>query len=167
MKKAYFWRIFGSMLVGLLIAGIVSEGAFQSMGNTISRPPQIVELVIPAGTSEKVSNGQSVVADGMIFMVGDTLELINQDSIAHTFGPLFVPPGSSARLSLDTPESLAFSCSFEPSQYYGLDVREALSPGTRIKGILLAGIPMGLLLSVYSVIAWPFKEQKKIPPTPK
>ena len=164
MKKDFFWRIFGSMLVGILISGLVSEIAFRSMGNTSSRPPQIVELVIPAGTSEKVSKGQSVISDGLIFMVGDTLELINQDSIAHTFGPLFVPPGSSASLILDTPESLAFSCSFEPTQFFGLDVREGLTLGTRINGILLAGIPMGLLLSVYSVIAWPFKKQALVPP---
>jgi len=164
LKKAYFWRIFGSMLVGILISGIISEIAFQIMGNTTSRPPQTVELIIPAGTSEKVSKGQSVVSDGMIFMVGDTLELINQDSIAHTFGPLFIPPGSSASLNLDTPENLAFSCSFEPTQYFGLDVREGLTLGTRINGILLAGIPMGLLLSVYSVIAWPFKKQDQVPP---
>lgn len=164
MKKAYFWRIFGSMLVGLLIAAIVSEVAFQSMGNTSSRPPQTIELVIPPGTSEKVSKGQSVVSDSMIFMVGDTLELINQDSIAHTFGPLFIPPGTSASLNLDTPQNLAFSCSFEPTNYFGLDVREGLTLGTRINGILLAGIPMGLLLSVYSVIAWPFKKQDLVPP---
>jgi len=164
LNKAFFWRIFGSMLVGLVISGLVSEVAFQVMGNTSSRSPQIVELVIPAGTSEKVSKGQSVVPDGMIFMVGDTLELINQDSIAHTFGPLFVPPGSTASLTLDTPESLAFSCSFEPTQFFGLDVREGLTIGTRINGILLAGIPMGLLLSVYSVIAWPFKKPAQVPP---
>ncbi len=164
MKKALLWRIFGSMLAGLLISGLVSEVAFQSMGNTSSRPPQIVELIIPPGTSEKVSQGQSVISDDMIFMVGDTLLLINQDSIAHTFGPLFVPPGSSASLNLDTPESMAFSCSFEPTQYFGLDVREGLTLGTRITGILLAGIPMGLLLSVYGVIAWPLKKQTPAPP---
>lgn len=158
MKKAYFWRIFGSMLVGLILSGLISEIAFQIMGNNISRPPQIVEIIIPAGTSEKVSRGQSVISDDMIFMVGDTLMLINQDSIAHTFGPLFVPPGSSASLNLDTPETMAFSCSFEPTQYFGLDVREGLTLGTRINGILLAGVPMGLLLSVYSIIAWPFKK---------
>lgn len=158
MKKAYFWRIFGSMVVGLILSGFISEIAFQIIGNNVSRPPQIVEIVIPAGTSEKVSRGESVISKDMIFMVGDTLLLINQDSIAHTFGPLFVPPGSSASLNLDTPESTAFSCSFEPTQYYGLDVREALTFGTRLNGILLAGIPMGLLLSVYSIIAWPFKK---------
>lgn len=147
------------MLVGILFAGLVSEIAFRSLGNTSSRPPEVVKLVIPAGTAEKVSAGQSVITDGMIFMVGDTLELINQDSIAHTFGPLFVPPGSSARLTLNTPENLAFSCSFEPTQYFGIDVREGLTASTRLTGILLAGIPMGLLLSVYSVIAWPFKKQ--------
>lgn len=164
MFKAYLWRILGSMLVGLLISGLVSEVAFQSMGNNISRPPQIIELIIPAGTAEKVSKGQSVMDQGMIFMVGDTLELINQDSKAHTFGPLFIPPGSTASLQLDTPENLAFSCSFEPSKLFGLDVREALTFETRMKGILLAGMPMGLLLSVYSVIAWPFKKQVEISP---
>lgn len=147
------------MVAGILIAGVVSEVAFQVMGNTTSRPPQIVELVIPAGASEKVANGQSVVSDDMVFMVGDTLKLINQDSTAHTFGPLFVPPGSTASLNLDFPENLAFSCSFAPTQYFGLDVREGLTLSTRINGILLAGIPMGLLLSVYSVIAWPFKKK--------
>jgi hypothetical protein len=150
------------MLAGLLFSAVVSEVAFRSIGNNISRPPQVVELVIPAGTAERVSKGQSILDQGMVFMVGDTLELINQDSIAHTFGPLFIPPGSSASLILDTPENLAFSCSFEPSQFFGLDVREALTFGTRLQGILLAGVPMGLLLSVYSVIAWPFKKQVEI-----
>ena len=165
MKKAYFQRIFGSMLVGLLISGLVSEVAFRTMGNTSSRSPQTIELIIPAGTSEKVSKGQSVVSDGLIFMVGDTLKLVNQDSTAHTFGPLFIPPGSSASLNLDTPKNMAYACSFDPTQFYGLDVREGLTLGTRINGILLAGIPMGLLLSVYSIIAWPFKKPALDPPS--
>jgi hypothetical protein len=164
LKKAYFRRIFGSMLVGLLISGLVSEVAFRSMGNTSSRSPQTVELIIPAGTTDKVSKGQSVISDDLIFMVGDTLKLLNQDSTAHTFGPLFIPPGSTASLNLDTPKNMAYACSFDPSQFFGLDVREGLTLGTRINGILLAGIPMGLLLSVYSIIAWPFKKQTQVPP---
>lgn len=164
MKLAFLERIVGSMLVGLLIAAIVSEVAFRSMGNTSSRPPQTIKLIIPAGASQKVSNGQSVVSDGMIFMIGDTLEIVNQDSSTHTFGPLFIPPGTSASLDLNTIERLAYSCSFEPTKYFGLDVREGLTLGTRINGILLAGLPMGLLLSVYSVIAWPFKKQDPAPP---
>ena len=117
LKKAVFIRILGSMLAGLLIAGLISEVAFRSMGNTSSRPPKKVELVIPAGTAEKVSTGQSVLTKGMVFVVGDTLVLINQDSVTHTLGPLFVPPGSSASLKLDKPENFTYSCSFEPSIY--------------------------------------------------
>jgi hypothetical protein len=33
---------------------------------------------------------------------------------------------------------------------------------TRIQGILLAGIPMGFLLALYSLVAWPL-EPKKLP----
>lgn len=162
MKNAFLGRIIGSMLVGLLVSGLVSEVAFQLLGNKSTRSPQVVELVIPAGASLKVSAGQSVVSDDLIFMVGDTLVLINQDTVAHTFGPLFVPPDSSASLKLNSPENLAFSCSFDPTQYFGLDVREGVTLGTRINGILLAGIPMGLLLSVYSVIAWPYKKPDNV-----
>ena len=151
-------RILISMLVGLIIAGLVSEVAFRSLGNTKSRPPQIVNLTIPPGTAEKVASGQSIISQDMVFVVGDTLVLTNQDSVAHTLGPLFIPPGTSASLKLNTPEKLTYSYSFEPSQFFGLDVRDALTLSTRISGILLAGIPMGLLLSVYSIIAWPTKK---------
>jgi hypothetical protein len=160
IEKGFFWRIFGSMVVGVIFAGLVSEVAFRGLNNTSSRAPQTVQLVIPAGTSEKVASGQVDLAQGMVFVVGDTLVLSNQDTVAHTLGPLFVPPGSSARMLLDKPENLAFACSFNSSKYFGLDVREALTLSTRLSGILLAGIPMGLLFSVYSVIVWPLKSKK-------
>jgi hypothetical protein len=85
----------------------------------------------------------------------------NQDTVAHTFGPLYVPAGSSASLTLDQAENLSYTCSFQPTQAFGLDVHEPLTLSTRLQGILLAGLPMGILLAVYSLVAWPLKRNEE------
>jgi hypothetical protein len=166
VRTAILLRILLLVLVGILIAGVYSEVAFRYQGNTTSRPPQTVELVIPAGTSAKVAQGQSVLPQDMAFVVGDTLVVRNQDSIAHTLGPLYVPPGTSASLTLNQVGNLAYSCSFQPTQYLGLDVQDALTLGTRLEGILIAGVPMGVLMGLYSLIVWPIKRADKTPETP-
>jgi hypothetical protein len=159
MYKAIAVRVLISLVVGLAAAGLISEVGF-SIQETSSRPPETIELVIPPGTQEKVNRGESVLPDSMTFMVGDTLLVRNQDTEAHTLGPLYIPAGSSASLKLETPESLAYTCSFQPAQYFGLDVREPLSLVIRLEGILLAGVPMGILLAVYSLVAWPLKPKQ-------
>jgi hypothetical protein len=47
---------------------------------------------------------------------------------------------------------LAFECSFQPGNYFGLDVREPLTADTRLYGILFAGLPMAVLIALYSFI---------------
>ena len=160
MRKALVIRFLIAMALGIILSGLVSEFAFRFLGNTTSRAPKQVALVIPAGTAEKVAQGEVVLPEEQIFVVGDTLVVRNEDKIAHTLGPLFIPSGSSASLKLDQPENMVFACSFEPTQYYGLDVREALTASTRIEGILIAGIPMGFLLALYSLILLPLRPKK-------
>jgi hypothetical protein len=160
MKKAIVLRVLASLVVGVLVTALFSEISFRLLGNTTSRPPGTVELVIPPGTAEMVASGQAAPAipEGMVFVIGDTLVVINQDSAPHTLGPLYVPAGASASLTLETAGAFSYSCSFEPSQFFGLDVQEPLTIGTRLRGILLAGIPLGILLALYAVIAWPLKK---------
>jgi hypothetical protein len=162
VRKALFIRFMLCIGLGIIIAGLFSELAFRFTGNNTSRAPTRVELVIPAGTAEKVAQGEVVLPAQQIFVVGDTLVVHNEDKIAHTLGPLFIPSGSSASMKLDTPENMVFACSFEPTQYFGRDVREALTFSTRFEGILIAGIPMGFLLALYSLILWPLKVKKTI-----
>jgi hypothetical protein len=149
------------MILGILIAGIVSEVSFYLIGDKTSRAPQEVEFIIPKGTSEKVALGESILPKERNFVVGDTLVVQNEDSVSHTLGPLFIPAGSSARLKLDQPENLSYTCSFQPTKVFGLTVREALTISTRIQGILIAGIPMGFLLALYSLVAWPLEPKKQ------
>lgn len=150
-------RILISLVVAILLAGFGSEIAFRLQGVNTSRGPQTVDIVIPAGTSAKIAEGQGVVPTGQTFVTGDLLVVKNQDSVTHTLGPLVIPAGSSASMKLDQSGSLSYICSFEPSKYFGMEVQPALTMTTRIEAALIAGIPLGLLIGVYSLVVYPLK----------
>ena len=163
MRRAILVRVLISLAVGLVLGAVLSELGFHFQGNTTSRPPQTVELVIPPGTADRVSQGESVVPQDMVIVVGDTLEVRNQDSVSHTLGPLFIPAGSSARLTLNQVGNIAYTCSFQPTKYFGLDVQGALTLGIRLEGVIIAGVPIGALLGLYSLIVWPLKKPGSLP----
>ena len=95
----------------------------------------------------------------MIFVVGDRLVVKNEDSVDHKLGPLWIPANSSAQLALDQEESLAFECSFQPGNYFGLDVRQPLTLGTRLYGIFFVAIPMAIMIALYSLVLAPQKKE--------
>ncbi len=148
-----FKKLFYSMLIGLLLGAAINEITFIFLRET-ARSPQEIILTIPAGTAEQVARGEQPpsIPNDMTFVVGDVLTVKNQDVVDHKLGQLWIPANTSASLSLDQEESLAFECSFQPTKYFGLDVKEPLTVGTRIGGILFSGLPMGILIAVYSMI---------------
>jgi hypothetical protein len=163
IRKDLIYRILLFMLIGVVAAGVISEVTFRLQGETISRDPQTISLVIPAGTADKVSQGQSVLSAGQIFMAGDTLVVTNEDSVTQTLGPLVIPPDSSASMKLDQVGDFSYTCSFQPTKYYGITVQEGLSIGMRIEAALLAGLPLGMLLGIYSLMIKPLKPQVNPP----
>ena len=151
--KTIVVKIIISMLIGLLSGLALNEISYVFLHET-SRAPKVIELVIPNGTAAQVARGESppTIPDSMFFVVGDTLVVKNNDSVHHELGPLWIPAGSSASLSLDDAQSYAYSCSFEPHQTLGLNVQEALTIGTRMYGLMLSGVPVGILLAVYTLV---------------
>jgi hypothetical protein len=152
-------RILISMVLGLLIGVTVSEVPFLFLQETARAPREIV-LTIPAGTAEQVARGEQPLSipQNMTFVVGDRFIVNNEDSVNHKLGPLWIPANSSAQLSLDQEENLAYECSFQPGKYFGLDVREPLTPRTRFFGILYVAVPMAILFSLYSLVLATKKE---------
>jgi len=152
-----------SLLIGLVIGAIVSELPFLFLRET-ARPPQEVLITIPAGTAEQVARGEQppTIPATMIFVVGDLLVVQNNDVVDHRLGPLWIPANSSAQLSLDEEENLAFECSFQPTNYLGLDVHQSLTWSTRLYGVSYVGIPMGILIALYSIIL-PVKKKENAP----
>lgn len=165
MRRRLLFRVLLGIGVGLLLAIPFSEVAFRWQGNTSSRPAKTVVITIPPGTSAKVDSGQKVLPQDFIFVVGDVLLVHNQDSVVHTLGPLVIPPGSSASMALNHLGNLSYTCSFEPTKYLGLDIQAPLTLGTRLEGIIIAGVPMGILLALYSLIVRPVKRKNNTPLT--
>jgi hypothetical protein len=162
MNRSVLIRLVVCLVLGFLIGIIISEVSVRSQSN-LSRSPDTIELVIPAGTAEKSSQGISLIPAGMSFVQGDILMVHNLDNVTHTLGDLFIPPGSTTSLTLNQPGNLVLNCSFRPAKTFGLNVRESLTLSTRIQGIFLAGIPMAILLGLYSLVAWPVKPAQKKP----
>jgi hypothetical protein len=148
-------------LTGIILAAIFSEVTFRLQGNTTTREAQTIELVIPAGTSQKVAGGQSVLPASQIFVTGDTLVVKNEDTVTQTLGPLVIPPGSFASMKLDQAGNMSYTCSFQPTSFYGIEVQQALTFGMRLQASLLAGIPLGVLMGVYSLVAKPLKPKSQ------
>ncbi len=155
--KGLLLRMLLFILIGVVAAAVFSEISFRLEGSNLSRDPQLIQLVIPAGTSQKVAEGQSVLPSGQIFVVGDTLQVKNEDSVTQTLGPLVIPPGSSASMKLDQPGNLSYTCSFQPEKVYGIEVQQGLTFWMRFEASLLAGLPLGVLLGVYSLVIRPLK----------
>src|SRR5215204_2642991 len=156
-------RIVVSMLIGIAVGVAISEFSFIFLQET-ARPPQDVILTIPAGTAEKVARGEQPpsIPQDMVFVVGDTLVVKNEDNVDHKLGQLWIPASSSAQLALNEEQNMAFECSFQPGNYFGLDVRQSLTFGTRIYGGLYAGIPLGILILLYSFVI-PAKKTENAP----
>lgn len=156
-------RILISMFIGLVVGALLSEVSFIFLQET-ARPPQEIVLTIPAGTADRVARGEqppSIPLD-MVFVVGDTLVMKNEDNVDHRLGQLWIPANASARLDLDEEQNMAFECSFQPGNYFGLDVRQPLTWGTRIYGIFFAGVPLGILILLYSFVN-PTKPKENVP----
>jgi hypothetical protein len=156
-------RILFSILLGLLIGVIVSEIPFLFLRET-ARPPREIVLTIPVGTSAQVARGEQPpsIPENMTFVVGDLLVVRNEDSVDHKLGPLWIPAYSSAQLSLDEEESLAFECSFQPGKYFGLDVRQPLTMRTRLVGIINVALPMIVFIALYSFAMAPKKKENAL-----
>jgi len=149
-------------IAGLIFGTVLTEVAFAIMPGMDTRPPRQIVLVIPPGTAERVSQGEQppTIPLNMVFVVGDTLVVRNEDTVEHQLGPMWVPAGSSASLQLNVAQKLSFQCSFVPTKVLGLDVSQPLTTGTRMEGIVVGGIPMGIVTVLYSLLLWPIKKTK-------
>jgi hypothetical protein len=156
-------RIIYSLLLGLLLGVAIAEVPFAFQRETARAPKQII-LLIPRGTAAEVARGEQppTIPQNMLFVVGDILIVKNEDTVEHKLGPLFIPPNSSARLSLDQEEQLSYECSFQLGQVFGLDVNEPVTLSTRLYGILDVGIPLGILIALYTAVM-PSKKNENAP----
>lgn len=162
LRRAAILFIFSLVAV---LAG--SELAFRLQKEASDRAPTQVELLIPMGTAEKLAQGEPVpsLPEEMVFVTGDTLLVKNEDEVDHQLGPLWIPAKSSASLVMEKPDRLAYSCSFQPSQYLGLDIRQPTTFSTRLTALVLAVPATTAFLFMYSLVISPLKSKQIVEET--
>lgn len=155
--KLYIRRLFIIMAITTLAVLAFSEAAFRFQTHNLDRAPQEVEIIIPEGTAKLVAAGSPVpsIPDEMVFVLGDVLVVRNEDVVTHELGPILVPAGSTATLSMDQAENFLLSCSFNPSSYLGFDVIEPTTWETRLLAIVFAAPPTAFVAFLYSIAAAP------------
>lgn len=156
----YLKRFLIVLAFSTLAVLLISEIGILIQNESAARAPETVELIIPAGTAAQVEAGEEPpgIPDELSFVLGDTLLVRNEDSVTHTLGPLLVPAGSSASLTLDEPDNFALTCTFKPSRYLGLDVTPPTTLSTRLLGIAFAVPPTAAILFVYSLLVYPLTQ---------
>jgi hypothetical protein len=146
-------------IVAFVFSLLFNEIAFRLQYDENERAPRTITFVIPAGTAQRIADGEAVdiLPDDQVFVVGDVLRVQNNDQEAHQLGPIWAPPGASGSLVLEKPARLKVDCSFQSARILGLEVRPATTFITRLTGLLLTGPTLGALLYLYSLIAFPLK----------
>jgi hypothetical protein len=159
----YVVRLVISILISLVGVAAISEGAFLFQKEKYDRSPRTIQMVIPEGTAERLAVGESIdsIPENMVFVMGDVLEVVNQDAVSHQLGPVWVPAGAAGQLELNEPNRYAYSCSFSNSRYLGLDVRKPTTLSTRLAALALAAPPTAAFLFIYGLLVFPIKPVQK------
>jgi hypothetical protein len=157
--RPYLVRLGVIFAFSVILVIAFNEISYTLQKDQYDRGPKTIQIVIPQGTADRVDSGQDAVElpTEMVFVVGDVLEVANQDDVNHQLGPIWVPPGTTGSLVMENIGKLAYSCSFSTTQYLGLDIREPTTLGTRLLALSFAAPTMTALIYIYSLAARPIK----------
>jgi hypothetical protein len=158
--RPYLIRLGFITLISLIFAFAFNEVTYRIQKEPTDRAPETIQLVIPAGTAEKIAAGESVpsIPEEMVFVIGDTLEVVNQDSVSHQLGPIWVPAGSTGSLVMNAVEHVRYSCSFQTQQYLGLETKAPTTFLTRMAALFLTVPTLAVVLFLFSVAQYPIKQ---------
>jgi plastocyanin len=85
---------------------------------------RVVELVVPAGTQERLDRGEAVVVmpARLEVRVGDRIVIRNEDSVEQSVGPYSVAAGQTFELTWGAPGSYSGYCPLSEGERYEIVV---------------------------------------------
>ena len=112
----------GPRLVLAALAVLFAAGFLHGCGD--DDPPRTVEVVVPAGTQERLDAGEPVVVmpARIDLQVGDTLRIRNDDEVDQTVGPYFVSAGGEIELTYSVPGRYEGYCPLSEGERYEIVV---------------------------------------------
>lgn len=110
--------------VVILASGLaaVSCGGDRARNTT----PQVVEIVVPAGTQDKLDRGEivDVMPAELHFRIGDILRIRNNDRAEQFVGPYLVQPGQQFELEFGATGRYGGLCNLSGGQTYLIVITE-------------------------------------------
>jgi hypothetical protein len=115
----------GARLLVLLVVAAVCAALIGACGAD-DRAPQTIEIVVPAGTQERLDRGETVeiMPARLELRVGDTLVIRNEDAVAQSVGPYSVPAHGETRLTYGSPGRFEGYCPLSEGQRYEIIVED-------------------------------------------
>jgi hypothetical protein len=109
------------------VAGALAAAVALLLGGCGGQPePQTVEIVVPAGTQDRLAAGETVVVmpARLDLRVGDTLLIRNEDDVVQSVGPYSVEPGGAMQLTYGAPGTYEGYCPLSEGERYQIVVEE-------------------------------------------
>jgi hypothetical protein len=108
-------------------AGALAAGLAVLLAGCADEPEsQTVEIVVPAGTQDRLAAGEQVVVmpARLDLRVGDTLLIRNLDDVVQSVGPYSVQPGAEMQLTYGAPGTYEGYCPLSEGERYQIVVEE-------------------------------------------
>lgn len=157
--RPYLIRLILTAVLSIILVAVMNEGFYLLQREKTDRAPKTIQIVVPSGSAQRVEAGETPVSlpDTMVFVVGDILEVVNQDVVDHQLGPIWVPAGGTGRLELKEPNQYSYSCSFAVNNYLGFDVRLPTTFKTRLTALAVGAPSMTIFFFIYGLLVFPIK----------
>lgn len=149
--------------VSFIFAFAFNEATYAMQKEPTDRAPTTFTVVVPDGTAARLEAGEqmNLLPEEITFVLGDVLEVKNEDSVSHQLGPIWVPPGATSRLNMEKADRFSYSCSFQSNRYLGFEVRPATTWGTRAVALFLTVPTLAVLVFLYSLALYPLKINRR------
>lgn len=117
----------GALVAGsvvLLAAGVLAFTQTHAHDGP-ARHGRLILIDVPRGTAARIAAGQrvNIIPDRIVAHVGDTLRLVNHDSVPHMVGPFLVSPGQTLTSALARAGTYTGTCTLHPGRRISIVVR--------------------------------------------
>jgi hypothetical protein len=110
-----------SLALAMVVMAVVITGP---VAGCAVREPQTIEIVVPAGTQDRLAAGETVevMPARLELHVGDTLLIRNEDRVTQSVGPYIVAAGEETRLTYGAPGRFEGYCPLSEGNRYEIVV---------------------------------------------
>jgi len=122
LKKLALLTTALALLAGCASASEIKPGIKAASNST---QPQHM-YTIPKETARKIAEGEKLdlIPEELVVKTGETIEIINEDSIGHTMGVFYIGPKETLRQTFTSPGVLSGECSVNSSEQFSLIVKD-------------------------------------------